>query len=63
MEISNLPDKEFKVVIIKLLTELWRRMDKNSGNFNEELENMKKNQTELKNTITEIKKYTGRNQK
>ena len=28
---------------------------KHSGNFNQELENIKKNQIEVKNTITEIK--------
>ena len=27
MEISNLPDKEFKVMIIKMLTKLRRRMN------------------------------------
>ena len=42
MEISNLPDKEFKVMIIKMLNELGRRMDKHSENFNEELEYTKK---------------------
>ena len=34
-------------------------MHEHSEKFNKELENIKKNQTELKNTITEIKKkYT-----
>ena len=41
------------VVIIKMLTKLRRRMDKQ--NFNKELENTKENQTELKNTVTGIK--------
>ena len=41
------------VVIIKMLTKLRRRMDKE--NFNKELENTKENQTELKNTVTGIK--------
>ena len=30
MKISNLPNKEFKVVVIKILTELGRRMEKHS---------------------------------
>jgi len=30
--------------------------------FNKEFKNIKKNQTEIKNTITEIKKYTRRTQ-
>ena len=33
MKTGNLPDKEFKVMIIKILTEL-RRMDEHSENFN-----------------------------
>lgn len=35
MEISNLPDRKFKVMIIKILTELGR-MDKYTENFNKE---------------------------
>lgn len=35
MEISNLPDKEFKVMAIKVLTELRRRLEEhNEKNFN-----------------------------
>ena len=45
MEINNLPDKEFKLMIIKMLNELGRRIDKHSEKFNRELENIKKNQT------------------
>ena len=60
MEISNLPDKEFKVTITKMLNELRRRMDEHSEKFKKE--SIKKNQTELKNTIIEIKKYNRRNQ-
>ena len=52
---SNLPDKEFKVMIIKMLNELRRRMDEHSEKFNKQLENINKNQTELNNTINEIK--------
>ena len=59
-EISNLPNKEFKVIIKKMLTELRRRIEEHSEKFNKKLENIdiKKNQTELKNTITE---YNGKN--
>ena len=52
MEISNLPDKEFKVLTIRVLSDL-RRMNEHSEKFNK-LEDVRKNQTELKNTITEI---------
>ena len=41
-----------------MLNELSRRMDEHSEKFNKELENIEKNQTKLKNTITEIIKKT-----
>ena len=57
VEISNLSNKEFKVMIIKILNELRKRMDEQSENFNKKLGNTKKkNQAEL-NMITEIKIY------
>ena len=34
MEISKLSDKEFKVMIIKMLNELGRRLDEHTENFN-----------------------------
>ena len=37
-------------------------MDEHSENFNKELENIKNNQSGLKNIITEMKKYTRGNQ-
>ena len=48
IEISNLPDKEFKVIVIKMLTELGRRMDELSENFNTKTGNIQKNQPEVK---------------
>lgn len=42
-EISNVPDKEFKVTVIKMLFELRRVMDEYSENFNKEVENIRKN--------------------
>lgn len=41
-------------MIIKMLTELRRRMD-GHREFNKELENLRENQAELKNVIAEIK--------
>lgn len=52
MEISNLPDKEFKIMFIKMLTKLGRMKEKRSST---ELENIRKNQSDLKNILTEIK--------
>ena len=37
MEISNLPDKEFKVMVIKMLTELGRRREEHSEIFNKQI--------------------------
>lgn len=54
MEISNLPDEEFKAMAIKMLTELRRSTDWHSEYFNKETENKSKYQieviTNLKNT-------------
>ena len=59
VEIGNLLEKEFWVMIVKMIQELRKRMDAQSKKlqevFNKELENIKNNQTELKNTITEMK--------
>ena len=33
-EKSNLPDKEFRITVIKMLTELGKIMDEHNGNFN-----------------------------
>lgn len=54
MEISNPLDKEFKVVIIKMLSEVGRRRDEHSENISNKLENIK-NPTKLKNKITDMK--------
>ena len=62
MEISNLADKGFKILVIGMFTELGMEewMD-HSNNFNKETENIRKYQievTEWKNTITELKNTT-----
>ena len=36
------PDEKFKTMALRLPTELGERIDEHSGNFNEELENRKK---------------------
>ena len=40
-KISNLPDKDFKITVIKLFTELRRRMDEHSENFIKETANIR----------------------
>ena len=52
MEISNLPANVFKIMVIKMLTELGRRMDEHSENRSKEMGNMLQDTvTELKNTL------------
>ena len=41
-QINNLPEKELKVTVISTLTELWKRIDEFSENFNKQPENIKK---------------------
>ena len=42
IEMSDLPYREFKILIIKMFTEVRRAMPKWSENFNKEMENIKK---------------------
>lgn len=42
MEISDLSDQVFKVMVTNVLTELRRRKDEHSENFNKEVENRRK---------------------
>ena len=45
MEISNMHNKEFKVMVICIPTGLEKRVDALSENFNKEIENIKKNKS------------------
>ena len=54
-EVSNTPDKEFKVMIIKILSGPEKRVEDLSEIHNKEIENIKKNQTEIKNSLNKIK--------
>lgn len=47
MVISNLPDKKLKV--IKMFTEFGKIINEYSENFNKEIGNVKKSQSELSN--------------
>lgn len=55
MEISNLPDKEFKEKVIRILTKIESGIKELMEHFNKELGSIIKNQAELKNIITEVK--------
>ena len=56
MEIGNLPEKEFRVMIVKMIHELGRRMDSQSEKLREIFNRVRnyKEQPELKNIITEM---------
>ena len=54
-QINSLPDKEYKTVVIRMLTDLGRRMDEHSNNFNKELESIKKEPIRTEETIREMK--------
>ena len=59
MEISNLPEKEFRIMIVKMIQGLRKRMEakieKMQKMLNKDLEELKNKQTEMNNTITEMK--------
>ena len=54
-EIGSLPEKEFKVIIVKMIQNLGNRMEKIQETFNKDLEELKSKQTMINNTINEIK--------
>ena len=54
-EIGSLSEKEFRVMIVKMIQNLGNRMEKIQEMFNKELEELKSKQTEMNNTITEMK--------
>ena len=54
-EIGSLPEKEFRVMIIKMTQNLGNRMQKIQEMFNKDLEELKSKETMMNNTINEIK--------
>ena len=54
-EIGSLPEKEFRVMIVKMIQNLGNRMEKIQQMFNKDLEELKSEQTMTNNTINEIK--------
>ena len=54
-EIDNLPEKEFRIMIVKMIQNLGNRMKRIQETFNKDLEELKSKQTMMNNTITEIK--------
>ena len=54
-EIGSLPEKEFRVMIVKMIQNLGTRMEKIQETFNKDLEELKRKQTMMNNKINEIK--------
>ena len=54
-EIGNQPEKEFRVMIVKMIQNLRNRMEKIQETFNKDLEELKSKQTVMNNTITKLK--------
>ena len=54
-EIGSLPEKEFRIMIVKMFQNLGNRIDKMQETFNKDVEELKRNQAMMKNTINEIK--------
>ena len=54
-EIGSLPEKEFRVMIVKMIQNLGYRMEKKQETFNKDLGELKSKQTMMNNTISEIK--------
>ena len=61
VEIGHLPEKEFRIMIVKMIQDHGKRMEakieKMQEMFNKDLEELKNKKTEMNNTITEMK-YT-----
>ena len=51
VEIGNLPEKEFRIMIVKRIQDLRRTMEKMQEMFTKDLEEPKNKQTEMNNTL------------
>ena len=56
-EIGSLSEKEFTVMIVKMIQNLGNRMEKIQETFNKDVEELKSKQTMMNNIINEIKNY------
>ena len=56
-EISK-PEKEFRIMIVKMIKKLESKMEKIQESINKDIEELKNKHAETNNIITEIKKYS-----
>ena len=54
-EIDKLPEKEFRIMIVKMIKNLENIMEKMQESINKDLEELKNKHTTANNTINEIK--------
>ena len=55
-EIGKLPEKELRIMIVKMIKTLENRMEKMQESINKDLVELKNKHTKTNNTITESKK-------
>ena len=71
-EIGNLPDKEFQIVVVKMIQNIENKMESQINSletrieqmqerFSKDLEEIKRSQYIMNNAINEIKKHSGGN--
>ena len=53
-EIGKIPEKQFRIMIVKMIENLENKMEKMQESINKDLEELKNKHTETNNTITEI---------
>ena len=53
-ELGKLPEKELRIMIVKMIKNLEGKMEKMQKSINKDLEELKNKHTETSNTITEI---------
>ena len=61
-EIGKLPEKEFRIMIVKMIKSLENKMEKMHELIKQDLEELKNKHSETNSTITEIKNNSRRNQ-
>ena len=54
VEIGSLPQKEFRILIVKMIQDLRNRTERMQERFNKDLEELKNKQTEMNNTLEGI---------
>src|SRR5574337_1098704 len=54
-EIGKLPEREFRIMIVKMIRNLENKMEKMQESIKKDLEELKNKHTETNNTVIEIK--------